>query len=78
MYKIIKYEEKFAVQNMNDETILKSKDSGKIISFSDIKKAESLRDVCQNNYDIIIEARKSWWVKEDVSGKNFVMRKIEV
>ena len=76
MYQIIEYEGKFAVQNMNDETILKSKDSGKIISFSDKSKAENLRQVCQNHYDMISEAGKTWWIKEATTGKNFVMRKI--
>ena len=78
MYQIIEYEGKFAVQNMNDKTILKSKDSGKIISFSDIKRAENLRDICQNNYNMIAQAGKFWWVKESGAGKIFVMKKIEI
>lgn len=78
MYQIIEYEGKFAVQNMTDQTILKSKDSGKVISFADVKKAENLRDICQNHYNMIVEASKFWWVKEASSGKNFVMKKIEI
>lgn len=78
MYKVIEYEGKFAVQNMNDETLLKSKDSGKIISFSDIKKAENLRNICQNNYDMIADAGKFWWIKEATIGKSFMMKKVEI
>lgn len=78
MYKIVEYEEKFAVQNMNDETLLKSKDSGKVISFADISRARKLKDICQNNYDMIAQAGKFWWLKESTVGKDFVMKKIEI
>lgn len=78
MYKIIDYNGKFAVQNTNDEVIMKSKESGNVISFPTIEGAENLKKILDHNVNMIIDASKYWFIKEKVGPNTFIMKKIEL
>lgn len=77
-YQIVEHEGKFAVKNLLDNSILKSKESGNTISFPDSKRAEKLRDYLDNQYNLIADASRFWFVKEQISGNKFTIRKIEI
>lgn len=78
MYQVVDHEGKFAVKNLSDNLVLKSKESGNVIAFPTLKQAEKLRDFLDNQYNLIAEASKIWWVKEKLSATAFTMRKIEI
>ena len=56
---------RFAVQNTNDLTLLKSKESGAVIAFEDESRAQLVADFFQKHYDQIVVASQTWWVKEN-------------
>ena len=78
MYQVVNHEEKFAVKNLSDDTLLKSKESGNIIAFPTLKQAENLRDYLDNQYNLIADASRFWFVKEKIGGNKFTIRKIEI
>ncbi len=78
-YQVVDYNGRFAVQNMNDETLLKSKESSSVISFKTPLEAQKLSDIFQAHIDQIKDAGRYWFIKESASGnsKGYVMRKVE-
>lgn len=78
VYQVVNHEGKFAVKNLLDNSILKSKESGNIISFPDSKRAENLRDYLDNQYNLIADASRFWFVKEKIGSDKFTIRKVEI
>jgi hypothetical protein len=56
---------RFAIQNTVDGTLLKSKESSSVISFSKKERADKVRDFFQHQYNLIAEAGKTWLLKVD-------------
>lgn len=78
VYQVIDYNGRFAVKNLLDNSVLKSKESGNIISFPTFQQAERLKNFLDNQYNQIVDASKFWWIKTTTSDGKFSMRKIEI
>lgn len=78
MYATVDHEGRHAIQNLADGTLLKSKESGTVIAFSDKEKANNVRDFFQSHYDDIVEASRVWLLKEVTPDGVNMMRRIRI
>jgi hypothetical protein len=78
IYQVVDHNGKFAVKNLLDNSILKSKESGTIISFPTFKQAQHLKEFLDNQYNQIADASKFWWIKTTTPDGKLSMHKIEV
>lgn len=77
-YATVAHEGNFAIKNLADGTLLKSKESGTIISFADEYKANNVRDFFQEQYNAIVEASSVWLLKEVTPDGVNMMRRIRI
>ncbi len=78
VYQVIDHNGRFSVKNLLDNSVLKSKESGNIISFPTFQQAERLKNFLDNQYNQIVDASKFWWIKTTTSDGKLSMRKIEI
>jgi len=73
-YVTVDHNGKHAIQNSSDNSLLKSKESGNIIAFSEKQKAEQVCIFFQSQYDAIVDAGKMWLLKTKAKGSKSWIR----